>query len=86
MEFEYDPAKSASNQQKHGIDFEQAQQLWNDPYRLELPARSTTEPRWLIIGKIQDKHWSAIITYRNQVTRLISVRRSRPNEITIYES
>ncbi len=86
MEFEYDPAKSASNQQKHGIDFEQAQQLWNDPHRLELPARSTTEPRWLIIGKIQDKHWSAIITYRNQVTRLISVRRSRPNEITIYES
>ena len=85
MEFEFDPAKSESNASKHGIDFEQAQELWDDPELMEIPARSTDEPRSLIIGRIGGKHWSAVITYRDGSTRIISVRRSRHTEIELYE-
>ena len=86
MSFEYDPEKSDSNQLKHGIDFDKAQQLWSDSYRIEVEARSTTENRFLVIGKIDEKHWSAIITYRGEVIRIISVRRARENEVKLYES
>jgi uncharacterized protein len=86
MGFEYDPDKSAENKRKHGIDFEAAQGLWADPGLVEIPARTTDEPRWLLIGKIDDKHWSAVITRRGENIRLISVRRSREEEVDIYES
>ena len=86
MAFEFDPTKSESNLAKHGIDFDVAQQLWDDPDLLEIPAKTVDEPRYLIIGKIGQKHWSAIITYREDSVRLISVRRSRQEEIELYES
>jgi uncharacterized DUF497 family protein len=60
--------------------------LWNDPERMEIPAKTTDEPRYLIIGMIEGKHWSAVVTYRSKNTRLISVRRSRKEEIEFYES
>ena len=85
MEFEFDPRKSQSNQEKHGIDFVAAQTIWEDPALLEIPARTLDEPRWLVIGRIGRKHWSAVITLRGQAIRLISVRRSRPEEIQLYE-
>lgn len=85
MKFEFDPAKSESNASKHGIDFERAQELWDDPDLMEIPARSNDEPRSLIIGRIGEKHWSAVITYRGGGTRIISVRRSRHTEIELYE-
>ncbi|GAC1670237.1 MAG: BrnT family toxin [Steroidobacteraceae bacterium] len=86
MSFEYDPDKSAENKRKHGIDFEVAQRLWTDARLMEIPARTTDEPRWLLIGKIDEKHWSAIITRRSENIRLISVRRSRDEEVALYES
>ena len=86
MGFEYDPDKSAENQRKHGIDFQEAQGLWADADVLEIPARTTDEPRWLLIGKLGEKHWSAVITRRGENIRLISVRRSREEEVTLYES
>jgi len=86
MRFEFDPNKSLSNFSKHGIDFDVAQNLWNDPDLLEIPAKTTDEPRYLVIGKFDSKHWSAVITYRDNMIRLISVRRSRPEEIDLYES
>ena len=86
MEFEYDIRKSAANRSKHGIDFDDAQELWNDPEHLEVPAKTVDEPRRLMIGKIAGKHWSAVFTYRNGTTRLISVRRSRNHEVALYES
>lgn len=86
MEFEYDNNKSIANKAKHGIDFEQAQALWDDPDVIEIPARVTGEPRFLVIGKIKDKCWSAVITYREPDIRIISVRRSRDEEVAIYES
>jgi uncharacterized protein len=86
MEFEYDSEKSAQNKRKHGIDFEEAQALWLDSELVEIPARTLDEPRWLLIGKIGAKHWSAVITRRDENIRLISVRRSRDEEVSIYES
>lgn len=85
MEFEFDRQKSERNRKKHGIDFTEAQLLWEDPDFIEIPARTEDEPRFLVIGKIQEKHWSGIITYRKDRIRIISVRRSRREEIEIYE-
>ncbi len=86
MAFEYDANKSNSNREKHGIDFDLAQTLWVDEDRIEIPAKTQDEPRFLVIGKIDEKHWSAVITYRGENIRIISVRRSRDEEIEIYES
>jgi uncharacterized DUF497 family protein len=77
MPFEYDSRKSHSNRVKHGIDFDEAQRLWDDELYLEIPARDLDEPRFLVIGKIAGKHWSAVVTYRAGNIRIISVRRSR---------
>jgi uncharacterized protein len=85
VEFEFDPAKSASNLDKHGIDFTAVQALWDDAMRAEIPARTADEPRWLVIGQIEGKHWSAVVTYREQRVRIISARRSRKEERALYE-
>ena len=84
--FEFDAAKSESNRAKHGIDFIEAQSLWSDPMLLEIPAKTDDEPRFLAVGQIDGKHWSAVITYRGSHIRLISVRRARTEEVALYES
>ncbi len=85
-QFEFDPQKSASNLVKHGIDFVAVQALWLDPDLIEIEARSETESRFLLIGRMEDKHWSVIITYREEKIRIISARRSRKSEVNLYES
>jgi uncharacterized protein len=85
-DFEYDDDKSQTNLEKHGIDFLDAQALWNDPDLLEIRAKSEDEARFLVIGLMGRKHWSAVVTYRNGTIRLISVRRSRKREVDLYES
>jgi uncharacterized DUF497 family protein len=85
MEFEFDKRKSRSNKKKHGIDFIEAQALWEDPDLIEIPARTTDEPRFLVVGRIGDRHWSGIVTYREDRMRIISVRRSREEEMELYE-
>jgi uncharacterized protein len=80
MRFEFDPKKSAANKTKHGIDFNEAQAIWSDSDRLEVPARNLDEPRTMVIGRIGEKVWSAFITYRNEAIRIISVRRARREE------
>ena len=85
MEFEFDPVKSASNKEKHGIDFVEAQLLWLDSMLLEIPARTSDEPRFIIVGRIGDRYWSGVVTYREGRIRIISVRRSRKEEVEIYE-
>jgi uncharacterized protein len=85
VEFEFDPAKSVSNLEKHGIDFGGIRALWQDPMRVEIPARTTGETRWLVIGEIDGKHWSVVVTYREQRVRIISARRSREEEVALYE-
>ena len=86
ISFEFDPRKSKSNLEKHGIDFVQAQMLWLDPDLLEIPAKTVDESRFLVIGRIGDKHWSAVITCRDENIRIISARRSREEEVELYES
>jgi uncharacterized DUF497 family protein len=85
MKFEFDPKQSDTNKTKHGIDFIEAQELWNDIDYREFPAKTTDEPRFLVIGKIGEKHWTGIITYRNDNIRIISMRRVINEEIEIYE-
>lgn len=84
-QFEFDPAKSEANLEKHGIDFPSAQRLWDDPDLIEIQAKSADEDRFLLIGRIGEKHWSAVVTYRNEKARIISVRRSRRKEVEVYE-
>lgn len=86
MEFEYDERKNTSNKIKHGISFPEAQMIWMDVDRVEIPVRLQDEARYLIVGKIKERHWSAIITYRHLKVRMISVRRARKEEIELYES
>ena len=84
MDFEFDPAKSAANLKKHGIDFLGAQALWSDPDRLEVQARSLDEPRTQVIGRIGHVAWSAFVTMRDDRVRIISVRRARDEEEATY--
>lgn len=86
MDFEFDPGKNEENKRKHGIDFIEAQALWEDPDLVEIPAKTSDEPRSLVIGRITGKYWSGIITYRGEKIRIISVRRARQEEVEIYES
>ena len=86
MEFEFNEDKSISNKAKHGIDFKEAQKLWDDPDLIEIPVRTSDEPRFLVIGRISGKCWSSVITYRGDKIRIISVRRARKEEVNIYES
>jgi len=84
--FEYDEKKSRLNLDKHGIDFKDAQLLWLDPNLVEIPATTADEARFLVVGRISKKHWSAVITYREENIRIISVRRARNEEVKLYES
>jgi len=84
MRFDFDPVKSAANRDKHGIDFVEAQRIWDDDERLETPARSADEPRYQVIGRIGRNTWSAFVTYRNETIRIISVRRARRKEKARY--
>lgn len=84
--FEFDERKSRANLEKHAIGFVEAQELWSDPNLLEIPAKTMDEPRFLVIGRIKEKHWSAVITHREKNIRIISVRSSRPEEVAWYES
>jgi uncharacterized DUF497 family protein len=85
MLFEYDQQKSVANKEKHGIDFIQAQQLWQDPECLVIPARTVNESRFLLISRLDKKIWPAIFTIREQKIRIISVRRAREDEQKIYQ-
>jgi uncharacterized protein len=85
VEFEFDKDKSQSNRAKHGIDFVEAQALWQDALLVEVPAPTEDEPRFLVVGTIGDRFWSAVVTYRSENVRIISVRRSRPEEVAIHE-
>ncbi len=85
MEFEFDSSTPQINKRKHGVDFIKAQALWEDPYLLEIPVRTSDEQRCLVIGEIAETHWSGVITYRGENIRIISVRRARDEEVELYE-
>ncbi len=77
--------KSNSNKEKHGIDFEEAQDLWKDEDLTIIDARDENEKRYMVIGKVDSKFWSGVFTLRDGKIRVISARRSRRKEIELYE-
>jgi uncharacterized DUF497 family protein len=85
IEFEYDPNKSRSNKEKHGIDFEEAKTLWKDENRVRIISPYREEPRELIIAKHGDTMYVAVMTKRENRIRIISVRRARDYEVRIYD-
>jgi len=85
VNFEWDENKNLSNKYKHGIDFNSAMEIWNDIRRIEIEASYPLENRSILIGKIGEKHWTAIFTKRYKAIRIISVRRSRKKEVRLYE-
>jgi uncharacterized DUF497 family protein len=85
MIFEWDPSKSQTNQEKHGIGFEAAKGLWEDPDRIEILASYPLENRIILIGTLHRQLWTAIYTRRGKAVRIISVRRSRRKEGVLYE-
>jgi uncharacterized DUF497 family protein len=85
MDFEWDSDKSVSNKAKHGIDFETAKSIWLDENRVEIHAPYPVENRGILIGKYQNKLWTAIYTMRGNAIRIISVRRARKKEANCYE-
>jgi len=86
MVFEWDKEKSESNLKKHGIDFETARKIWLDENRIEIEAPYPIEKRWIVIGAIEKKVWTAVFTIRDDAIRIISVRRSRTKEKNIYDT
>jgi uncharacterized DUF497 family protein len=84
--FRFDSPKSSANKAKHGIDCVEAQALWDNPELLEIPVRTEDEPTYIVIGRLGRSVWSAVITYRNDEIRIISVRRARASEVKLYES
>ena len=86
MTFEFAPVKSRANKARHGIDFIEAQKLWDDADLVEVPLKTEDDPRFLVVGKIKEKYWTGIITYRKGMIRIISVRCSRKEEVFMYES
>jgi hypothetical protein len=85
VDFEFDPAKSALNVAKHGIDFQKVQEMWKMKV-VAAPSQNGLEQRWLAIGFLDSKFWTVIITLRNEKIRIISARRSRKNEIKYYKN
>ncbi len=85
MEFEYDPAKSAKNEEKHGIGFEEAQRLWEDPDMIQFPLEYGGESRWGVIAQYAGSRWLAVCTTRGDNTRIITVRRAMRREISAYD-
>jgi uncharacterized protein len=84
VKFDWDPIKDARNEVKHGRSLSSATAIWTSPV-VTLPSKNPGEPRHLAIGIIEGNHWTVVFTLRGDVIRLISARRSRENEKTIYE-
>lgn len=84
--FEYDPVKSADNLAKHGIDFEMAKELWDDPKGIELVTAYLPEQRSILVGAFREKLWAVVFTERPPNIRIISARRARPKETEAYVS
>ena len=84
MIFEWDDEKNRSNQAKHGIDIDTARALWQDGNWIEIQSPYPLESRGIVIGKIDKKLWTAILTQRGDALRIISVRRARKQEAEPY--
>ncbi len=85
MEYEYDVGKSVANLDKHGIDFEEAKLLWDDPWAYEVKVAYKGESRYMLLARYAGSIWAAIYTLRGNATRIISVRRATKKEVSFYD-
>ena len=85
MEFEFDQNKSDANENKHGINFIEAQNLWSDEYHMVVELEHKGEQRYLIVAHYSGSFWSAIYVMRAQKVRIISTRRATRNEVSFYD-
>lgn len=92
--FEWDPVKAQSNANKHGVTFEQATAVFNDPMALTIFDEDNSndgEDRWITLGQANGQLYLVVVhTYRNQsedavTIRLISARPANKHEIKQYE-
>ena len=84
LNFDWDPAKSASNEAKHGLSLASASALWAGPV-VTLPSKHPGELRHLAIGLIEGRHWTVVYAPRGNRFGLISARRSRENEKALFK-
>ena len=83
--FEWDDSKSLSNLKKHGLDFDEATKVWNDPMCVQAHLRSDSEKRWAVTGEVSKDVWlTVIITYRGKHVRIISARKASKKEVDVY--
>lgn len=85
MEFEYDKAKSDLNLEKHGIDFEEAQALWDDRNRVEFRLQAAGEKRFGVLARYAGCVWLAVTTLRGLRIRIVFVRRATLKEASFYD-
>ena len=88
LSFEWDARKARANLKKHGVSFEEAKTIFNDPQALTFPdsEHSNGEQRYLSIGlSARGRVLVVVHTDRDQNTRLISCRRATPRERVAYE-
>ena len=84
MQFEWDPEKAASNSTKHGVTFEFAQRIFEDPHMLEDYQFEGGEERWKALGRVDQKILVVVYTERDAALRIISAREAEKNEQKFY--
>jgi uncharacterized protein len=86
MEFEWDDNKNMSNIEKHGIDFNEAKNVFKDQKRKTSPDLRIDygEDRWITVGKVLDVIMVVIFTIRKSVCRIISARYAKRKERDFY--
>lgn len=86
MEFEWDPRKAASNERKHGVVFDFATLIFEDPIRIEEldDTNYEIEERWVAIGRAGEFVLTVVFTLREENIRIISARRATRGEYDRY--
>lgn len=87
-ESRFDPAKDAINREKHKLPLAFGERIFADGDHLILPSirEIDGEERFKVIGAVDGKLFTGVFTWRNDLPRFISVRRSNKGEERAYHS
>lgn len=82
----FDPAKDATNREKHGLSLDFGDRILADDAHLILPSirEIDGEERFKVIGKVGEKLFTGVFVWRGDLPRFISVRRSNAGEERAY--
>jgi len=85
--FEWDADKAATNRRKHGVSFEEAESVFDDPsQQVEFDQEhSDREDRWIVLG-LSSRFRLLLVAYtkRHEAIRIISARRANKTETRRY--